>query len=117
LKFWKANQTKTLEDYLILSIHDETPFSLSMQKIPDTESLMRFKKKYENEFLKLDVINNRDYDDDSDASLSEGEISKLREIYGPAGPVKVIEEEYKAEEFKSQGPHRYRFTLKKRTWG
>lgn len=56
LKFWKINSSKTLEEFLIQSIFDKVPFSLSCKEIPCKENLESFKKRNENAFARLEAL-------------------------------------------------------------
>ena len=54
--FWKKNEYKTLEEFLIECIHEGTDFCLSFKQIPNPQFVRRFKQQYANEFLKLQTL-------------------------------------------------------------
>lgn len=41
--FWKRNTNKTLEEYLIECIHENTDFCLSFKEIPNPDFVKRFR--------------------------------------------------------------------------
>jgi hypothetical protein len=52
--FWKKNiSSKTLEEYLIECIHENTDFCLSFKEVPNPDFVQRFRVRYEKEFEKL----------------------------------------------------------------
>ena len=51
--FWKRNTSKTLEEFLIECIHENTDFCLSFKEIPNPDFVPRFRQQYEKEFEKL----------------------------------------------------------------
>lgn len=60
--FWKKQLSKTLEEFLIESIHTNADFCLSFKDIPNPNFVEKFKKQYENEFLKLQALSRLDRD-------------------------------------------------------
>jgi len=49
-------QYKTLEQYLIECIQDNTDFCFSFKECPNPDFVKRFKSKFENEFIKMDTL-------------------------------------------------------------
>lgn len=78
LKFWKENQYKTLETFLIESIIDETPFSHSMKEIPNEDFIPRFRQQFESEFTRIEAIKNKGVDSEEESEISEAELERLK---------------------------------------
>lgn len=70
--FWKKNEFRTLEEFLIESIHEETDFCLSFKAIPNPDFVSRFKKQYANEFLKLQTLRDLDKSDSDELVVNKG---------------------------------------------
>ena len=51
--FWKKQTSKTLEEFLIECIHENTDFCLSEKDIPNPDFVKRFRVQDEKEFEKL----------------------------------------------------------------
>lgn len=56
--FWRKYEYKTLEEYLIECINENTDFCLSFKEIPNADFVKRFRNKYENEFVKIETLKN-----------------------------------------------------------
>jgi hypothetical protein len=52
-KFYKNHQTKTLEQYLVESIHEGTDYCLGFKEIPNKTFVKRFRHQFEAEFERL----------------------------------------------------------------
>lgn len=78
--FWKKNQHKILEEYLIESIHEGIDYCLGFKEIPSPEFLKRFKAKYANEFLKLEALKNLEDGSSDEESKIELERNKYKDL-------------------------------------
>lgn len=70
-RFWMNHAYKTLEEYLIECIHEETDFCLAFREIPNPDFIRRFKQQYQTEFLKLETLQ---YLSDGDELIAEDKI-------------------------------------------
>ena len=73
--FWKRNASKTLEEFLIECIYENTDFCLSFKEIPNPDFVKRFRTQYEKEFEKLKVLSTLDGSKrgDNDENMSDDE--------------------------------------------
>lgn len=91
-----------------------------MKEIPSEDFVTKFRARYENEFLRLEALKNKEGDSSAD-ELSENEREKLRLEYGlePAASIKSSSRKssFKSEESKaSDGEKSWKYALKVKNW-
>ena len=79
--FWKKQLSKTLEEFLIESIHTNADFCLSFKEIPNPTFVEKFKKQYENEFLKLQALSRLDANEGDGVMMSDDDEMNTRGTY------------------------------------
>jgi hypothetical protein len=54
--FWKKHSSKTLEEFLIECLHENTDFCFNFKEIPNTEFAPRFRNRFHKELEMLEKM-------------------------------------------------------------
>ncbi|CDW79166.1 UNKNOWN [Stylonychia lemnae] len=74
--FWSKFCHKTLEEYLIECVYEKVDFCFNFKEIPNPDFIPRFQQQFQNEFMKIEALENMSEEEDKQA------LEKASQSYG-----------------------------------